>query len=142
MLTYCPAPQFRDEARAVALFKRALQVVPTTGVYWVASGVALYRTGDWERAIEALTKSLELRNLAPAQVAESQLFLAMAHWRKGEKDRARTWYDKTVTWMKTSQPRDRQLREFRAEAAALLGVADKPNTFGKKEESSTKRSRP
>jgi hypothetical protein len=51
-------------------------------------------------------------------------FLAMAHWQLGEKDEARKYYDKAVAWMDKNKPDDEELRRFRAEAAALLGVPD------------------
>jgi hypothetical protein len=49
-------------------------------------------------------------------------FLAMAHWRLGDKPQARSWYGKAVSWMEKNQPRNEELMRFRAEAAALLGV--------------------
>jgi len=48
----------------------------------------------------------------------------MAHWRLGEKGKARAWYDRAVRWMDEKQPADEELRRFRAEAAGLLGVKD------------------
>jgi hypothetical protein len=46
----------------------------------------------------------------------------MAHWKLGEKDEARKWYDRAVPWMDKDQPKNEQLRRFRAEAAELLEV--------------------
>jgi hypothetical protein len=53
-------------------------------------------------------------------------FLAMAHWQSGDKQQGRAWYDRAVHWMDENQPRDEKLRRWRAEAAALLGVTEKP----------------
>jgi hypothetical protein len=50
----------------------------------------------------------------------------MAHWQLGDRDQACTWYDKSVTWMEKNNARDVELRRFRAEASALLCVADLP----------------
>ena len=47
-------------------------------------------------------------------------FLAMAHWRRDEKDQSRSWYDKAVAWTDQNQPKDPELARFRAEAAALI----------------------
>jgi hypothetical protein len=58
-------------------------------------------------------------------------FLAMAHWQVGEKEEARRWYDKAVRWTKTNYPDDRQLRQFGAEAAQLLGIEDALAPMGK-----------
>ena len=43
--------------------------------------------------------------------------LAMSHWQLGDKEEARTWYDRAVEWMDKNQPENEELRRFRAEAA-------------------------
>ena len=53
-------------------------------------------------------------------------FLAMAHWKLGNQEEARRWYDKAVEWTDEHGPGDEELRRFRAEAAELLGVTDAP----------------
>ncbi len=35
------------------------------------------------------------------------------------------WFDQDVTWMEKNKPEDEELRRFRTEAAALLGVSEK-----------------
>jgi hypothetical protein len=57
------------------------------------------------------------------QLSYNAFFLAMAHWRLGEKAEARGWYDQGVQWMDKQQPQNEELRRFRAEAAQLLGLA-------------------
>jgi hypothetical protein len=52
-------------------------------------------------------------------------FLAMAHRQVGEKDKAREWYDKAVEWMDKNEPKNDELRRFRAEAAELLELKAK-----------------
>ena len=60
-------------------------------------------------------------------------FLAMACWQKGDKDKARSWYDKAAHgWRRTIAVCGSG--RFRAEAAALLGVTEHPTSAGKKEE--------
>jgi serine/threonine protein kinase len=111
-----PDPQFRDPTRAVELARQALKKAPTTGGYWNTLGVALYRTGAWDESIKALTRSMELtRGDSP----HDWLFLAMAHWQKGDRAQARAWYDKAVAWLDQNRP-DGELTRFRAEAEALL----------------------
>jgi hypothetical protein len=45
----------------------------------------------------------------------------------GEKDVARTWYDKAVAWMDKNKSQDEdELRRFRTEAAELLGILAPP----------------
>ena len=52
--------------------------------------------------------------------------LAMAQWPLGEKEQARKRFHQAVLWMDKNQPQDAELRRFRAEAAALLGMQDAP----------------
>jgi hypothetical protein len=46
----------------------------------------------------------------------------MAHWQLGAKDEAREWYDLAVQWMDQNDPKNEDLRRFRAEAAELLRI--------------------
>ena len=117
-----PPGELRDPDRAVELAKKAVELEPKEGTYWNTLGVAHYRAGDWKAAIEALTKSMELRNGGDSF---DWFFLAMAHWQLGDKPQARSWYDKAVAWMEKNQPKNEELIRFRAEAAALLGVNEK-----------------
>jgi eukaryotic-like serine/threonine-protein kinase len=82
-------------------------------------GVALYRAGRFKESVDALSKSTELRLGGDAF---DFLFLAMAHGRLGEKERAREWYDRGVAWTEKSRPDDEELRRFREEASEIVGV--------------------
>ena len=89
------------------------------GVWWNTLGAAHYRAGNWKDSMAALAKSMELR-----QGGDSfdWFFLAMAHWQLGEKGKARDWHDRAAQWMDKNQPRNAELRLFRAEADDLLGI--------------------
>jgi len=91
--------------------------------YWNTLGVALYRNGDWRDAVAALKNSMELNSGGETL---NGFFLAMACWRLGQRDEARTWYDKSVVWMEKNDSRNPDLVRFRAEAAAWLGLANLP----------------
>jgi hypothetical protein len=54
--------------------------------------------------------------------AAQWFFLAMAHWQLDEKDKARKWFDQAVEWMDKNQPKNEELRRFRAEAAELMKI--------------------
>lgn len=123
-LATCIVPQLRDPARAVELARNAVQRMPREASFWDTLGVALYRAGDWEGAVEALEKSEALE--PDTHLAHNDLFLAMACWRLGREDEARTWYGKAVARMEKDQPKDPELARFRAEATVLLGVAELP----------------
>jgi eukaryotic-like serine/threonine-protein kinase len=122
LLATCPDARFRDPGQAVALAKKAVQLAPNYGTYANTLGVAHYRAGDWQAAVAALDRSMELRNGGDSL---DWFFLAMAHWQLGEKDKAREWYDRAVQWMDKNRPTDEELRRFRAEAAELLKQQEK-----------------
>jgi hypothetical protein len=46
----------------------------------------------------------------------------MAHWKLGHQEAARKWHDQAVEWMEKNQPKNDDLRRFRAEARELLGI--------------------
>jgi tetratricopeptide (TPR) repeat protein len=121
-LATCADPKFRDPSRAVKLAQKATELAPMEGTYWNTLGAAHYRAGNWKEAIAGLEKSMELRKGGDSF---DWFFLAMAHWKLGEKEKARTRFDQAVEWMDKHQPRDEELRRFRAEAAELLGVSKK-----------------
>jgi len=126
-LANCPDPKVRDPARAVELARKAVDMAPRAGRHRYTLGFALYRNGDWEAAIEALEKAEALGPIGA--LPSNGFFLAMARWQLGQTDEARAWYDKAAAWMENKAPNIPDLVDlvrFRAEAAALLGVADLP----------------
>jgi serine/threonine protein kinase len=121
MLATCPYLANRDPGRAVTLARKAVALEPELGGFWNTLGVACYRAGDWTEALSALTQSMDRRRGGdPAD----WYFLAMAHRQLGHPAEARSWYDRAVQWMEQRQSKDQELRGFRAEAAALLGVEE------------------
>jgi tetratricopeptide (TPR) repeat protein len=132
LLANGPDPKLRDPHQALDLAKKALHL-DGTRKGWQILGWAYYRSGAWEDSIAALEKSIEL-NPGGAD-ADQWLFLAMAHWQLGHKDKAREWYDRSVTWLENNKEvveKQRATRlvvadvwTFRTEAAKLLGVPEK-----------------
>ena len=59
-------------------------------------GMAHFRVGQYEEATEEFHKSLEL---APDWRVLNWLGLAMVHYKLGEKEKARQWYDMAVDQM-------------------------------------------
>jgi serine/threonine protein kinase/Flp pilus assembly protein TadD len=107
---------------AVELAKRAVAIEPK-GNHVNTLGIAFYRAGDWNSAIETLKKAEELT--PEKHFGHNAIFIAMSYWRLGNKDEARRWYDRAVEWMDKNQPKDEDFRRFRAEAAELLGIEKK-----------------
>ena len=123
LLATCLDEKLREPGHAVELAKKSVELSPKNGTHWNTLGVAHYRSSDWMAAIEALTKSMELRKGGDAN---DWLFLAMAHSRLGDKTQSRSWFDKAVSSMEKNQPNeDEELIRFRAEAAALLAANER-----------------
>lgn len=110
-------PGVRDPQRAVALAKKAVELDPTSAYCANTLGVALYRSADWQGAIDSLESSMRIR-----QGGDSfdWFFLAMAHWQLGRKDEACKWYEQAALWMTKNNPVNDELNRFREEAAELL----------------------
>jgi len=114
-----PYLKLRDPGQALTHARKAVELAPDNGVFWNTLGVAHYRNGDWQVAIESLNKSNAL--LKGNYLSFNGFFLAMAHWKLNEKEKARAWYDQAVAWMDRNHPQNEELQRFRAEATTLLG---------------------
>jgi len=119
----CPDPEFRNPQQAVDLAAKAVKLQSGAADAWNTLGVAQYRAGQWEAAIESLHQSDAREQNTGSSF--NGFFLAMAYWQIGKQDEARTWYDKAVSWMDKNQPRDEELLRFRAEATELLGIIER-----------------
>jgi serine/threonine protein kinase/tetratricopeptide (TPR) repeat protein len=111
--------KLRPPEIAVEFARKAVELAPEDGNFWSTLGVAHVRAGKWQESLSALQKSKELRK---GGNSVDGFFLAMAHWHLGDKDEARKWYSQGVQWLEKHEPRNDELRRFRAEAAELLGI--------------------
>ena len=107
------------DGQAVELAKKAVELNPGAGHIWNTLGAAHYRAGNWEEAIVALEKSMQLRSGGDSN---DWFFLAMACWQSDDKEAARKWYDQAIMWMDKNKQQNEELQRFREEAAELLGV--------------------
>ncbi len=112
----------RSIALGVRLAQAAVKAEPQNGGFRNTLGVALYRTGDWTRAIAELDESVRIRS-GDQGYSYDGFFLAMAHWRLGDELKALAYCDRSVHLMELQAPSDRELVQFRAEAEALLDVS-------------------
>jgi eukaryotic-like serine/threonine-protein kinase len=122
LLATAEVPAHRDPDLAIDLAKKAVESNPQSRSYRNTLGVARYRAGDWKQAISDLEQSV---SLGKGGNSHDWYFLAMAHWRLGEKEKARVWYDRAVS--DKGHLVNEELRRFRSEAAELLGVEKKKN---------------
>jgi WD40 repeat protein len=115
-----PNQDARNVTMALALAKKAVEAAPNAS-YWNTLGVAHYRAGDWQAAIAALHKSDELEGGRGASI--NAFFLAMAYGQLGNQEEARKWYAQAVRCMEKNEPKNEELRCFRAEAEELLRIS-------------------
>jgi serine/threonine protein kinase/tetratricopeptide (TPR) repeat protein len=121
-LATSPEQRLRDATQAVRLAKKAVDARQESPACWNTLGVAHYSNGDDKAAIAALETAMSLRS---GGNSFDWFFLAMAHWRLGNRDQARTWFDWAVQWMDRYKPHDDQLRRFCSEAETMLTVKGK-----------------
>jgi tetratricopeptide (TPR) repeat protein len=110
-------PRLRDAARAVRLAKQVVTARPESANYRNTLGVASYRNGDDRAAVAELETAMSMQ---AGGNSFDWFFLAMAHWRLGDRKTARTWFDRAVQWMNRHKPHDDELCRFRAEAETML----------------------
>ncbi len=119
-LSTCPDLAQRDFARARELASQAVNGQPQIAAYRNTLGVAQYRAGQWQEAIDTLNKAEELR--PGVSFGHNALFIAMSHWQLGEQEAARDWMDQAIAWLaaQAASPDDEELRRFRLEAESLI----------------------
>ncbi len=137
--TALPSP---DRQRAVELALEAVGFAPQRAAFWNTLGIARYRAGDWNEAIEALHRSEKLDDKGNF-FSFNAFFLAIAHHAAGDSEKANQWLKKAVEWTDrvfqeeegggTPVPWNRRLtlNLLRSEAETLLNVAhtgEQPNS--------------
>ena len=103
------------------LANQAIELQPDDADHWNNLGVAQYRAGDWQAAVEALEKA---DGMIEQGDREHRMFLAMAHWQLGNKDKARELYAQGAAWIAAHAQDDEEQIRFRAEAEQLMGITE------------------
>ena len=125
ILCSAPDPQLRDPLAAVGLARQAVELAPHVPRNWTTLGIAYYRSGQWEVAAKAFQESFrEPGGARTWDPNDALLYLAMAEWRCGRPDSARSAYEQVMR--NTNNYVDSIDRALRAEAAALLGIQERP----------------
>jgi serine/threonine protein kinase/Tfp pilus assembly protein PilF len=122
----CPRLQLRNPTQAVTLAQRAIALLPPCvsqqemlGNSWNTLGVAYYRAGQWQKAVDALKQSMALRGGGDGN---DWFFMAMATFKLGDTSQARLWYEKGVEDEREVDLGAETLEPYRQEAEALLGL--------------------
>jgi tetratricopeptide (TPR) repeat protein len=117
VLAVCPDPKVRDPARAVEHARKAVELGPSVASYWGNLGMAHYRAGHWQQAVAALDKADELWMGGKVPI---RFVLAMAHWKAGNKEKARSIFQEATRRMDAQGVPSEQVRRFQAEAEKVL----------------------
>jgi serine/threonine protein kinase len=118
-LLTAPLATARNPLRGLELAKKAVLIAPASWESWNTLGVAHYRNGAWQEALEALRSAVEKKHEVNSF---DGFFLAMAHWRLGHTSEARQWLERAEDWRLKNRPDDVELLRFRSEAACLLDM--------------------
>lgn len=121
LLAAAPEAKASDAVKAVDLAKRATAGSPRTPNYWGTLGTARFRSGDWAGAVADLEKAQSLRAERDSANAYGAYVLAMAKWRLGEKEQARTAFAQGEAARAKRKRDDPALLRLRDEAAGVLG---------------------
>jgi tetratricopeptide (TPR) repeat protein len=117
LLAASPGAATEVYERAAALAQNAVRLTPQTGSFWNTLGVALYRAGDDRAAVDALQRSVRLRNGGDPY---DWLVLALARKRLGEAAHARRLYEQSLAWIAEHPKADADLARLRKEADAAF----------------------
>ncbi len=118
--------ELRDARRAIELAEQALRDEPNSTTYRNTLGVAHYRAGNFERAIELLEPNV---SSAPGgQLPYDLYFLAMSHAARGNQRESEFYLHMADRWLSVTQddrslnndPVRPELRAIRAEAEAAV----------------------
>jgi serine/threonine protein kinase/WD40 repeat protein/tetratricopeptide (TPR) repeat protein len=121
---YIDGPEkLRDLRKGLTLAWKAVELSSGEWAYLNTLGVAYYRLGLYEPAIDNLQRSLAEGEEEFA--AYDLFFLSMCHARRGEAAKAKDCYERAVHWIQEEKdnltPREKEeLAKFHAEAEALL----------------------
>jgi tetratricopeptide (TPR) repeat protein len=113
-------------ARAgVASAEKALAEAPKDANRWHSLGQRRYDARDYEGAVTALQKYHELTG--GEEEWTNPFWLAKAHWRLGNTDEAKRWYDSGARWMEARSGRaTATMIRIRNETAELLKTEPAP----------------
>jgi WD40 repeat protein/cytochrome c-type biogenesis protein CcmH/NrfG len=123
-----PDPAVRDPREALRWAQNAVRLAPDSPLCWNTLGAVHYQLGQYQEAIAALRRSIQLN--ADVPTAHDALFLAMSHQRLVQPDQARAWYDRALQarqeFTSNDPRRIEELDRIQTEAEALLMPAVQP----------------
>ena len=115
----------RNPAEAVNYAQRAIELDPKNSLHRSNLGVALYRDGQWQAAVDALEQAHMMRKGGDL---EHRCFLAMACWQLNERKKALACYQEAIAYLRSKKSGNQQLRRFCDEAKQVLEISTKDMT--------------
>jgi tetratricopeptide (TPR) repeat protein len=119
-LTAAPAPDPARLRRIEELADSTTTAAPDVGAAWRVLGIACFRTGELDRAISALDKSMAAETRLPSY---DLYFLALCHNRLGRPDEALRCFVEGRNLVAKQAPHHLQLALLQAEVEAQIGAA-------------------
>jgi tetratricopeptide (TPR) repeat protein len=114
----CPDPQLRNPGKAVELASKAVRFAPDSAGIRNTLGVAYYRDGNFQAAIDTLHQSCKL---SLGGNYNDFYFMSMSYWKLGDHEAARLWNNRAAGWLQQSRWWDREVSRVQEEAKHLLG---------------------
>ena len=108
----------RDYDEGLVHARKAVELAKKDENCYGTLALAEYRSGHWAESLTACEQSMAL---SKGGTASDWFFMAMALWQKGDKDKARMWFDKAVAWTREKDPKNKELLQFWKEAGDILG---------------------
>ena len=116
----CPIPELCDNAEAMRLARDLTRRSPERWDCWSILGAAYYYSADPKEAVSAFQKARELNN---QNIGVWDFIAAMANWKLGNTQEARSCFDRAQNSMNRNQG-EAPHRRIRSQAAALMGLPD------------------
>ena len=117
-------PVATPEAYALALrdAKSACNLAPNTGYTFNTLGVAHYRVGEFQKALDTLSRSDQIQFVVPAgRCPEDVAFLAIAQNKLGHKDEEESSLTELRQLIETKWSNNSEAERFLKEAETLIG---------------------
>ena len=111
-------PELYDAQFALEAARQNFELEPNSEAVRRLLGIALYRNGEYAEAIEHQQAAMA----AYAGEATDPFYLAMQHWKLGQRREARDYYDRAVAWMETTGSKSPELERLKKEASELMGL--------------------
>ncbi len=109
---------------AITRATKAVELEPNESSYHNTLGIVHYRAGHWSDSVNSLNRSIELRANSEKSIALDSLYLAMAHWQLGEKEKAMECHKRGIVDLETNKVPDAEA--VRPEVEKLLGIEQSP----------------